>query len=644
MTACLPRRVYVSILLAVGMLAFAPSATASATAPNAGGSSVSIGGATVSEGAGTATLTLSISPPAGQAGTITFDSADGSALGGVSCAAGIDYVALESADVPVTAGATSVIVSVALCDDSAIESSESFSVAISAATAGFTPSGGPATVTITDNDLPHLSVGQFAPVEGNSGSRVVNMTVRLTPAWPSTVSVQYQFVAGGTATKGSASPADYNGSGGTLTFSPNTATRMIPVTIFGDTSLEGNETILLHLLNPSGAVIDVDPVTGTIVDDECPADTTIMGTDGADTINGTPGNDVICARAGNDAINPGGGNDVVYGGPGLDKVGYSEFSDGGTIDLGSNGATGSTTGPSTGNDALFSIENAMGTQGNDTLLGNELANVLDGRAGNDTIRPGLGNDTVAGGPGVDLGDYATSGDVVIRLDRMHPTAVGPQTGSDKLTGIEDVTTGSGNDVVYGSGAANVLNTGAGDDTLFGLIGNDTLVAGSGNDVLYGGPDNDTIDGGTGTDEASFASSPNPVVVNLAQVVPPQATGQGSDTLTGIENVFGSAYNDSIIGDDNDNYLSGWDGADTIIGGAGNDVVHGNGGDDPKLDGSSGADLVLGDRGALDGYVSASDTYDNLTGGDGTDYCSQGDGTQDYNGATCEQIISATAPR
>lgn len=60
--------------------------------------------------------------------------------------------------------------------------------------------------------------------------------------------------------------------------------------------------------------------------------------------------------------------------------------------------------------------------------------------------------------------------------------------------IENVTTGSGNDVVTGNEADNVMSTGA---------GNDILKGGAGNDILNGGNGSDTIDGGTGVDTAQY---------------------------------------------------------------------------------------------------------------------------------------------
>jgi len=59
-------------------------------------------------------------------------------------------------------------------------------------------------------------------------------------------------------------------------------------------------------------------------------------------------------------------------------------------------------------------------------------------------------------------------------------------GSDTLLGIENLTSGTGNDRLTGNASANSLSSGAGNDILVGNGGNDTLSGGAGNDRLFGG--------------------------------------------------------------------------------------------------------------------------------------------------------------
>jgi Ca2+-binding RTX toxin-like protein len=91
------------------------------------------------------------------------------------------------------------------------------------------------------------------------------------------------------------------------------------------------------------------------------------------------------------------------------------------------------------------------------------------------------------------------------------------------------------------------------------------------------------------DFASFFLSPGPVTVDLAAGT---ASGEGTDTLTGIENVVGSAdFGDTLNGDAQDNSLLGSGGDDSVSGSDGNDELDGGDGTD-SLDGGTGIDTCL----------------------------------------------------
>ena len=71
---------------------------------------------------------------------------------------------------------------------------------------------------------------------------------------------------------------------------------------------------------------------------------------------------------------------------------------------------------------------------------------------------------------------------------------------------------------------------------------------------------------------------------------------GTDTLSTIENVTGSAYNDTLTGSTSANVIHGGAGDDTINGKTGNDTLYGDAGND-NIDGGGGADDVYGGSGA-----------------------------------------------
>jgi glucose/arabinose dehydrogenase len=108
------------------------------------------------------------------------------------------------------------------------------------------------------------------------------------------------------------------------------------------------------------------------------------------------------------------------------------------------------------------------------------------------------------------------------------------------------------------------------DILRGLGGNDMLFGGSGNDTLEGGPGADTLIGGPGMDTADYSASAAAVSVNLFTGLGSGGDAQG-DILGGIENIVGSAFNDTLTGDNGGNALNGGRGNDTLTGGPGADT-------------------------------------------------------------------------
>ena len=180
------------------------------------------------------------------------------------------------------------------------------------------------------------------------------------------------------------------------------------------------------------------------------------------------------------------------------------------------------------------------------------------------------------------------------------------------TAERDFLQGSGYaDVMHGGGGNDQINGGGGNDRLFGDEGFDFLAGGEGNDIVDGGAGDDTISagngtdtfiGGAGSDTLSFVSSTLSagIFINLAA----NYSGTG-DTISGIENIDGTSFNDLISGDANNNtfdgslgddYLFGLGGNDNLFGGEGSDNLNGGDGDD-RLDGSMGNDTLTGGAGA-----------------------------------------------
>ncbi len=440
----------------------------------------------------------------------------------------------------------------------------------------------------------------------------------------------------------------------------------------------------------------------------------LTGGSGADVLGGDAGANTLSGGAGNDTILGDDGDDTIAGDLGTDTVDYSGLGTDVAVVLGpASGASPGSAVTTLGTDSLIGIENATGGGGNDSLTGEAGANVLTGNDGDDTLAGLRGNDTLDGGVGSDSLDYsAADAGVTLNLASLAAQNTGGA-GTDTVLTAENVTGSAFGDVLTGTVGANTFDGGAGIDTAdyssstlhvsvdlslagpqdTGNAGMDTLVAmenltgGSGRDLLAGGPGanvltggagNDTLlasaggdilDGGTGSDTADYSARPPGVVVNLT-------AGAGSssgdtDLIIAVENATGGTGADVLTGDGAVNVLDGGDGndrlrglagADSLTGGAGADTVDystffptnsrigvvvnlstgeavGDGADSlaqiENVRGSSFDDRLLGNLQAntlqgSDGrdYISGAGGQDVLRGGDDADTIQARDGVRD----------------
>ena len=315
----------------------------------------------------------------------------------------------------------------------------------------------------------------------------------------------------------------------------------------------------------------------------------IAGGDGNDNLTGDTGINVIDGSGGDDTINGGTGNDTLKGGTGSDTLSLAGSVKNWVVNLFSGDVTkGSTTVASntavtgtekdtlsdfeniqggSGDDALYGSDaaNALsGGAGSDELIGNDGADTLSGEAGDDILKGGAGNDVLDGGTGIDEADYSdTNANVTANL--ANNTASSEQIGTDALTSIENIRTGSGADTITGDDQNNELWTGA---------GSDTINAGSGDDSIHAGAGDDQVDGGDGIDTIIYDDVTGPITIDLVAGTAQGGAGSnaGLDTLSNIENIIASGGADTITGDSNDNRIDGAASSDTIDAGAGNDTV------------------------------------------------------------------------
>lgn len=146
---------------------------------------------------------------------------------------------------------------------------------------------------------------------------------------------------------------------------------------------------------------------------------------------------------------------------------------------------------------------------------------------------------------------------------------------------------AGNDLIQGGNGSDILDGGPGNDTVRGDADNDFLFGGEGNDIVEGGNGDDwlsgdtgadSLNGGNGIDTIDYSLSLAGIQVNLLTGIGIGGDAQG-DAISNVENVNGSAYNDTITGNTADNVLISGGGDDTIIGGAGADTINGGNGID-----------------------------------------------------------------
>ena len=374
------------------------------------------------------------------------------------------------------------------------------------------------------------------------------------------------------------------------------------------------------------------------------------------------------------------GADSIDGGAGLNKATYIWDIDGVVVWLAAKGAasapaaaltdvlqTGYTGVAEDGwghIDQLVNIQGAEGSAYDDTLIGNELSNRFDGRAGNDSLDGGAGFDWAEynnspAGVSVDLSSLAATNDGWGGNDRLVGIeAVQGSTFADSLAGdtaANQIDGLDGNDAMSGADGNDTLNGGAGNDSLDGGSGDDVLAGNDGDDMIKGGQGRDYLLGGAGSDSLALSASgtwsgsyraqsdflvaagvqsTQNKYVSLNGMNRFETVSHGGD---GADAVALTSGNDALFVDDAFSQLNAQASLDagrlisiesidagagddlvdlttlkfslagfSVLGGTGNDTVWGGPGAD-TLQGGDGIDVLLGGAG-----------NDTLTGGSGND--------------------------
>lgn len=334
-----------------------------------------------------------------------------------------------------------------------------------------------------------------------------------------------------------------------------------------------------------------------------------------------------------------------YGTNGIDVINGTE-----QADLISGGPAGGDPTVEMGDDVL----NGLG--GNDTI---------QGLGGNDTLSGGDGNDTIEGGDGIDtlvLSGNSTDYTFSSNHDGTYTVVDhrGNGDGVDIISDIETVQFSNGslgfhllidrNGVSGTNSSDNPLNGTPDFDNIYGFAGDDVINGLGGEDWIAGGEGNDVIDGGSGTDDDANGiwdavdymqdtkdGGTQGVVVNLAEGTATD-TFADTDTLVDIERVFGTNYDDIMVGSGADEGFDPNGGADQIDGGGGYDELLYQ--LSTKYGGTSGIVVTFddgtpntGDGTVLDSF-GMTDTFTNIESIRGTEFAdvvTGGAGSQRFRG-------------
>jgi Ca2+-binding RTX toxin-like protein len=119
-------------------------------------------------------------------------------------------------------------------------------------------------------------------------------------------------------------------------------------------------------------------------------------------------------------------------------------------------------------------------------------------------------------------------------------------------------TNNGTNLMFGADGVDNLDGSIDKDMIFGGKGDDNLNGKLGDDTLNGGEGSDILDGGEGSDTADYSTSLGKIDADLfAQSVLISNNNSDIDTLHSIENVTGSFFDDTILGNQLDNVLDGF---------------------------------------------------------------------------------------
>jgi Ca2+-binding RTX toxin-like protein len=258
-----------------------------------------------------------------------------------------------------------------------------------------------------------------------------------------------------------------------------------------------------------------------------------------------------------------------------------------------------------GGDYLFNGQGTMGAAlavalsaahgGSTSLTNSGTVQASDTSAAINSVAVGFYYSGTLTNTGLIAGDYA-----------VRDMSQGVQTiqNSGTLQGVVDL--GVFGDILVNTGHIQGAVLLGDDDDIYNGVGGDAYSVSGGNGadlVVIGTPNGDVLDGGAGIDTVRFTGSAAGVAIDLG-LTSPQNAGPGLVTLSGFENLAGSAFADTLTGDGANNVIDGGGGADALDGGGGVNTVS-------FASASAGVSVSLALQGSVQATGAGSDTLSNF---------------------------------
>ncbi|PYJ06769.1 MAG: hypothetical protein DMF06_17445, partial [Verrucomicrobia bacterium] len=222
----------------------------------------------VAGGVFTATVTRTAGTT--NASTVDYNVTNGTAVGGASCAPGIDYV-FTSGTLNFAAGETSKTFNITICNDAVPEGNDTVNITLSNPTGGSllgTPSSAVLTITNNDTDVT-VAVSPTSVAEDGA----TNLVYTFTRVGVTTGALTVNFSVGGTATFNTdytqTGAVTFTSTSGTVTFAAGSSTAAVTINPTADGDNELNETVVLAVAAGAGYNVNLpDTATGTIANDD----------------------------------------------------------------------------------------------------------------------------------------------------------------------------------------------------------------------------------------------------------------------------------------------------------------------------------------------------------------------------------------